>query len=100
MKKNNTFYMANLGSELMRAFLLREKGDKENATASALRCSKIIHDLAGSENSASELKELLILEDILKDFLENNLKNYSISKKDLESYFNPFAIRAMSASNK
>ena len=89
--------MANLGSEFIRAFLLREKGDEKNAKSSALRCSKIIKELIAGENKTSEVKEAMILEDILRDFMENNLKNYSISKKDLESYFNPFALRVMSA---
>lgn len=96
MKRTNTFYMANLGSEMIRAFLLREKGDEEYVRLSVLRCFKIINDLIRSENRPAEIKEVLILEDILRDFMENNLKNYSISRKDLESYFNPFAMRVMS----
>lgn len=99
MKRTNAFYMANLGSEFIRAFLLHEKGDEKHARLSALRCFKIINDLMRGENRSAEIKEVLILEDILRDFMENNLKNYSINRKDLESYFNPFAMRVMSGVN-
>ena len=96
MEKNATFYMANLGSELLRLFIWREKKDEHNAKASALRCLKIIKDLQQVSSKPGAIKEAHILEDIIKDFMENDLKNYSISKEDLEKYFNPFAMRVMS----
>lgn len=97
MKRNAVFYMANLGSEFLRFFTWNGKGDHNNAKASALRCLKIINDLLIIEKRPGAVTEIDILQDILKDFLENNFKNYVITKRDLENYFNPFALKAMGA---
>lgn len=86
--------MANLGSEMLRAFSFNEKGDKAMTEASIARCLKIIDILTADSADSPGKREALILKDILESILQNK-KKYSISKKDLEIYFNPFALRFM-----
>ena len=94
--RTKVFYIANLGSEMLRAFSYLEKGDKAMSEASILRCLKIIDTLLANEKNSSGTKEILILKDVLESILHGNPQKYFITRKDLEIYFNPFALRAMS----
>ncbi len=96
--RTKNFYMANLGSEMLRAFSCFEKGDIAMSEVSISRCMKIVDTLLADSNNLSGNKEIVILKKVLENIPRGNFKKYSISKKDLEIYFNPFAVREMSIS--
>ena len=86
--------MANLGSELIRFFALRKRGEEQNALASATRARKIIQDMSAREDIGNGKQELVILEKIIEDALSQS-PQYRITDKDLNSYFMPFASRTL-----
>lgn len=92
------FYVANLGSEVQRIFSWKEKGDKEameNASQRALSIIATIKDF-GNLNASAEMD---ILENSLH-YLVENTDNSSSLKKELASYFYPFAMRVVRESLK
>lgn len=91
-ERNSLFYMANLGSEFVRVFNALDKKNESAGRAAANRCLGIIGKIRGLEDMKSRLAETDKLIDILNDvFLE--VPKYSISRSQIETYFNPFAIR-------
>ncbi|MFA6341106.1 MAG: hypothetical protein WCX27_02615 [Candidatus Paceibacterota bacterium] len=94
-ERTNLFYMANLGSEFMRVVSAYEKKDALLLSQSVARASGIIDKLLLNKKSDSEEKEVLILRDVLKSFSDNVDNNAFAKKSDIESYFNPFALRML-----
>lgn len=99
MKRNANFYMANLGSEFLRAFRAWEVNDKESYAASRERCRSIINTLLSLKEMKKREMEINLLEEILNDFEHKKNRKYIITKKHIESYFNPFAMRIMSVTS-
>ena len=86
--------MANLGSELIRFFNLQQQGAEKHAKASAECALHIIEKLEEHENIGNGRQEVAILKSILEDALSVS-PQYSVSIHELNSYFEPFAARAM-----
>lgn len=87
------FYMANLWSEVEKIFVWKERGDNE-AMQSALKRAIPIIDKIKSFNNTSATAEINILQDILID-LNSSERKYLISREQLSSYLNPFALRVV-----
>jgi hypothetical protein len=85
-EKSLCFYVANLGSEIQRVFSWKEKGDIEAVMNAKNRAIVIIEKIKsfGNKNANAEM-------DILQDALEKDILN----RKQMSSYFNPFAFRIM-----
>ena len=91
IERNANFYMANLGSEFLRFFNAFEKKDKQLILASAERCASLIEKVLSFEEMKAREGEIAVLKEILNDFTKDHQK-YHITKSNLESYFNPFAL--------
>ncbi len=91
-ERTTLFYMANLGSEFVRVFNALDKNNELAGRAAVQRCFGIIEKLKGLEEMKSRSEETDRLIDILNDFLLET-PNYSISRSQIENYFNPFALR-------
>ncbi len=94
--RTTTFYMANLGSELLRMLAARERND-EKAFRESARRSLALADSALAREHARGREEILTLKKIINDFLGGEAR-YAITKKEIESYFFPFAIKQMEMS--
>ncbi len=84
------FLMANLGSEVSRAFSFKEKNEQKFFEESVSRCKNILDKVMSLSEMKNRKSELSNLQNILSNpdlFLEN--------KKSLQSYFDPFALRLM-----
>ena len=86
--------MANLGSEMSRLFSFKKQGENDLAKSSAERAVKIIDSIVVKPDIGGGKKEAEILRLIVADAISVS-PNYSIDEKELNSYFAPFAIRAM-----
>ncbi len=86
------FYMANLGSEVERIFVWKEKGDRTLMINAYNRAEKIINGIIDRKLSESATKELLMLKNVLTD-LKNDV--VGISRAEFASYFYPFARRVL-----
>ncbi len=93
--RDTNFYMANLGSELIRMISARDKGDKTSSLSSAERCLSLIEKALDTAKSHLHRQEISILKDIVEDAVSETEHKYSITKKEVESYFYPFALRFM-----
>jgi hypothetical protein len=85
------FYMANLGSEVARLSSALENGVAD-AQASLARCLHILDEYERIEPSTGGKKEAETLRRVLVDFVRQE-REYSVSAKQLEEYFMPFALR-------
>lgn len=93
-ERSNLFYMANLGSEFLRVFSAYEKKDMKATQSAAERCLSITDTLLKNKKSIGEEKEILMLKNIVSGFLNN--EPFIIKRSEIESYFNPFAVRMVS----
>lgn len=93
-KRTTTFLMANLGSEMVRLFNLKRQGRIDDAKASAARAVILIDSIVSRPDIGQGAKEAEILRGIVKDVAETSPR-YSVSEKELNSYFAPFALRAL-----
>lgn len=86
------FYMANLGSEVERIFVFRERGMKDEMINASSRAEKILSGIIETNSSDSARKELLILKDVLF-----GIKNDSLfpTRQECANYFFPFVQRVI-----
>jgi len=89
------FLMANLGSEMSQLFSHIEKGELKLAGFAAVRADKIITELIARSDMKNRTKEIEILREIMKDVFEEK-RCFAVKKIEIEEYFMPFALRAMS----
>jgi len=88
--QNNTpekplyFYVANLGSEIQRILVWKEKGDIEAMQNAYQRAISIIGKIKSFGNKSANTEM-----DILKKAIEENILN----RDQISAYFNPFALR-------
>ena len=96
MKQQRTAYflMANLGSELVRFFNLKQKGESGEALNSAERAFDLMRQLKAHHDIGHGAQEVAILESVLRDALTNS-PQYLISSEELHCYFAPFAGRVL-----
>jgi len=96
---NNTrspqFYMANLGSEVVGMYSALSKNDKEKCRTCYERAKKIIADWRVLETRESARAEMEKLEEVIDDLISET-PQFKVSKAEMESYFMPFALRALS----
>lgn len=92
-ERNHLFYLANLGSEMLRVFSALEKGDIELKRSSIDRCNNLIDKIIKSDNLIDKNHEVFILKQILDSLLIDESKEFFITKKEINNYFNPFALR-------
>ncbi len=87
--------LANIGSELNRAFSWRQKEDKKNEEAAVWRALELLDLTLADEKWQGRTKELRRLREVFCDmFLGEN--EYNIKPEVLEDYFLPFALNVRS----
>ncbi|KKP56629.1 MAG: hypothetical protein UR80_C0019G0007 [Parcubacteria group bacterium GW2011_GWB1_35_5] len=89
------FYVANLGSEIQRVLVWKEKGDKESMQTAFKRVISII-DKIKSFNNKSANTEMDILQKYLEELVLGNEKTV-LNRSQISSFFNPFALRVVSS---
>lgn len=94
-QRTATFLMANLGSEVSQIFQYKNSNQIDMAKNSAERAYKIIDSFIIHQDAGEGRKEAEILRTIIKDAVSENPK-LNVNEKELNSYFKPFAIRALS----
>ena len=96
---NNTrtpqFYMANLGSEVVGMYSAFAKNDAERLKACYERAKKIMAAWRVLETRESARVEMEKLQEVVDD-LASGRPRLKVSKADIEQYFMPFALRALS----
>jgi len=85
------FYMANLGAEVARLSIARERSVVDTE-ASLARCLHILDEYESIETSPGGRKEAETLRRVLVDFVKEG-GQYSVNAEQLEEYFMPFALR-------
>ena len=93
-ERTTNFLMANLGSEMMRFFGLIKQDNIPFAQKSAERVLKIIDSIKNRSDIKGGKEEVEILKSITLDALNDN-HGFNVSEKELNSYFLPFASRAI-----
>jgi hypothetical protein len=91
MERTPLFYLANLGSEVNRIFILKEKGLLKEAEGAYARAMDIVEKLLSHPDLEGRTGEIKIL----KDYLDQSMKNDRIRflKKEWQNYFSPYANR-------
>ncbi len=87
------FFMANLGSELIRLFSFLKKQEHEYARESARRALLIVDQLLGRSDINNGRAEVEVLKMLVEDALSSSPR-YRVQETELNSYFTPFALRA------
>lgn len=87
------FYVANLGSEVQRIFVWKEKGDKQAMQNAYKRAISIIDTIKNFHNKSADT-EMNILLKSLENLISDNEK-YALDRNQISSYFNPFALRLL-----
>ena len=83
------FYVANLGSEIQRIFVWKEKGDKEAMQNAYKRALSIIETIKNFDNKSANM-EMDIISGSLVDLVSEREEH--IDRVQMSSYFNPFAL--------
>jgi hypothetical protein len=85
--------MGNIGSEISRAFSLKEKGDLENMEKSVFRALELIDLTINDTRLKGKTLEIFKLREIICDlFLGKN--TFSINQEIFKNYFFYFALNA------
>ncbi|OHA93775.1 MAG: hypothetical protein A3E02_00700 [Candidatus Zambryskibacteria bacterium RIFCSPHIGHO2_12_FULL_38_34] len=87
------FYVANLGSEVQRMFVWKEKGDKEATQNAYKRAISIIERIKSFGNKSANT-EMDILQRSLVELISGG-KESILDRNQISLYFNPFALRVM-----
>ena len=95
MERTPLFYLANLGSEVNRIFILKEKGLLKEAERAYARAMDIVEKLLSHPDLEGRTGEI----EILKDYLEQSMisARARFLKKEWERYFSPYANRLFPA---
>jgi hypothetical protein len=92
--RTSNFLMANLGSEIVRLCQAAEARNLDRVTESCARALHITDELIAHPSLEGRTGEIEILKNVIED-IAGAVPKYDISHKDLESYFMPFAVRAL-----
>ena len=87
--------MANLGSEVSQVFSFAERDRWDMARSAKLRAERIIGELLASDDLHGGKAEVETVRDILDDLFSKK-RQFWIQKSEIEKYFLPFALRALS----
>lgn len=89
------FYVANLGSEVQRIFVWKEKEDREAMLNAYKRAVSIINKIKDFNNKSADA-EMDILQKSLEEFTFDSKKS-ALNRDQISSYFNPFALRVINS---
>ncbi len=84
--------MANLGSEVARLYSAKDAHAEERIVSSSTRALHIIDELSIHPEMSGHTGEINILRSVIEDTASPAPK-FTVSSKDLEAYFLPFALR-------
>ena len=93
-QRTPVFYMANLGAEVSRALVSRERGDIENTKNAINRSLSIIEKVLSFDEMQSRAPEINILKNLLESITNGDFSPRE--SENLKSYFYPFASRVIS----
>ena len=85
--------LANIGSEVSRAFTFIAKGDAASRDNAVTRALELINLSIMLEKKSPHIRELTRLKEVICDSVMGG-NEYESSRDALENYFLPFAIRA------
>lgn len=83
--------MANIGSEVVRAVNLKEKGDEELSKNAAWRVLEMVDSTLSDKRWKGRLREVFFLRDVFCDYFFS-YGNFDVSGNNLKEYFLPFAL--------
>ncbi|GEM_PF-3922611 len=96
MGRESLSLLVRIGDEVCCLFAHKERGEAEQARLKAGRTLEIIRELfTRLDVGAGGRAEMSILQDVVCDAVSGR-PILSISRKDMESHFMPFALRLMS----
>jgi hypothetical protein len=95
MERSPTFLMANLGSEVSQVFMYVERDNLEMARNSAERANKIIDELINHPELIGRTEEVEMVNKIISDLFSKE-RQLEVEQDEMEDYFMPFALRALS----
>lgn len=87
------FYVANLGSEVQRILVWREKGDLEAMRNAYERAVGIIEKIKSLGNKSANA-EMEMLSGYLGKIVSSNSEE-TFDRNEISSFFNPFAVRVI-----
>ena len=90
-ERTTAFLMGNLGVEVERFYTADSPTRKDESLS---RIMRIVDSLKSKQELRGRTGEIDILCDIIADHLKP-IPQLQVSKKDLQSYFMPFAMRAL-----
>lgn len=93
MERTLRFYMANLGSEISRAFSYKEKGQLDLSSKSFDRATHIINKMIVLPEAEKRQVEIKIISDLVNELKNESKSFYFTKKEDIKNYFIPFAQR-------
>lgn len=88
--RTSVFYIANLGSEVLRLQSALEKKDAELASGALKRARGIFEELSELPLREAERFEIQKLREVIED-LPKEEPRFSVDAKSLQDYFLPFA---------
>jgi hypothetical protein len=94
-KRNSTFLMANLGSEVARLLQARAEKNQERMKGASNRARLIFDEIMTLPDIKSRKKEIELVWEVIED-LQSETPRFSVSTDLLRNYFMPFALKAMS----
>lgn len=95
-ERTPAFYLANLGSEVLRLQAALAKNDTELTEGALKRARAIFDTLAHVSLRPAERKEIELLRDVVED-MPKEKHAFSIQPQTLHDYFMPFAKRVLTA---
>jgi hypothetical protein len=95
-KRTSAFFMANLGSEATRIMSAREHNNQTEMSSCYERALKILKEIISLPDMNTRAIEIKILSDLIHDMASSNPRLH-VSRKNLSSYFTPFALRVMNS---
>lgn len=95
-ERTSLFLMANLGAEVSRIILARNKNDSKLTLEALNRARKIIDQIKSCPDMESRAGEIKLLDEAIQDSASDNPR-FKIMPQNLLSYFTPFTMRLMSS---
>ncbi len=95
-QRTSVFLMANLGAEVSRIFSAKENKDEKRAKEGLERALKILREVMTISEMKTRASEINTLTDLISDIASPN-PTLQVSRKNISSYFIPFATRMMSS---
>ncbi len=94
-QRTSAFLMANLGSEVSRILSAKDRGNEAQISASLERALKILTEILTLPDMKKRSDEIKALSDLIQD-MTSLTPILHVSRKNISSYFIPFATRIVS----